>query len=135
MKPLKKTGSVAPIHSSQIEHSRIGLGFEKLDRNVFDPEKAYDKVAELGVKWIRIQSGWARTETVPGRFDFAWVDSIVDNLLRRGLQPWVCLCYGNGLYDAEAAKVFGAVGCPPVKTEEQKKAWARSFPMPMQARR
>lgn len=125
MKPLKKTGSVAPIHSSQIEHSRIGLGFEKLDRNVFDPEKAYDKVAELGVKWIRIQSGWARTETVPGRFDFAWVDSIVDNLLKRGLQPWVCLCYGNGLYDAEAAKVFGAVGCPPVKTEEQKKAWTR----------
>lgn len=34
--------------SSQIKSSRLGLGFEKLDRKAFDPEKAYDKVADLG---------------------------------------------------------------------------------------
>jgi len=123
MERLKKIGTVAPVHSSQVGKSTIGLGFEKLDRGVFDPEKAYDKVAELGVKWIRIQSGWARTEKEKGVYDFAWIDSIVDNLLRRGLIPWICLCYGNGLYDEDAAKVFGAVGCPPIKTDEQKKAW------------
>ena len=123
MERLKKIGKVAPVHASQVKKSVLGIGFEKLDRAVFDPEKAYDKVAELGVKWVRIQSGWARTEKEKGVYDFAWLDSIVDNLLRRGLQPWIDLCYGNGIYDAEAAEVFGAVGCPPVKTEEQKKAW------------
>ena len=123
MDRLKQVGTVKPRHSRTIGHSKIGLGFEKLDRDVFDPEKAYDRVAEVGVKWIRIQSGWARTERERGVYDFRWLDSIVDNLLSRGLQPWMCLCYGNGLYDEAAAKVFGAVGCPPIKTDEQRRAW------------
>lgn len=123
MERLQKVGHIKPFHSLEIKHSKIGLGFEKLDRDVFDPEKAYDRVAEAGVKWVRIQSGWARTEQEPGVYDFAWLDAIVDNLLVRGLKPWICLCYGNGLYDDNAAKVFGAVGCPPIKTEEQKQAW------------
>lgn len=124
MKNMKKLGQVKAVSSAQIKTSPIGLGFEKLDRGVFDPNKAYDKVAALGVKWIRIQSGWARTEKQKGVYDFAWFDDIVDNLLRRGLQPWVCLCYGNGIYNDDAAKVFGAVGCPPIKSEEEKLAWS-----------
>ena len=90
---------------------------------MFDPEKAYDKVAAIGVKWVRIQSGWARTEKEKGVYDFGWLDSIVDNLLARGLKPWMCLCYGNGLYDENAAKIFGAVGVPPIFTNEQRAAW------------
>ena len=63
---------------------------------MFDPEKAYDKVAAIGVKWVRIQSGWARTEKEKGVYDFRWLDSIVDNLLARGLKPRMCLCCGDG---------------------------------------
>ncbi len=125
MERLKKIGEVRKFSSSQVKSSRLGIGFEKLDRGVFDPEKAYDPVAELGVKWVRIQSGWARTEKAKGVYDFTWLDGIVDNLRRRGLQPWMCLCYGNGIYDADATKVFGAVGCPPIKNDEQKKAWQK----------
>lgn len=124
MERLIKIGKVQPKHSSEISKSRIGIGFEKLDRDVFDPEKAYDKVANLGVKWVRIQSGWAKTEKVKGQYDFEWLDRIVDNLLNRGLVPWICLCYGNGVYDDEAKKIFGAVGCPPIYSEEAKNAWS-----------
>ena len=120
---LKKIGEIEPVASKDVKKSKLGLGFEKLDRDVFDPEKAYPYVAQTGAKWIRIQSGWARTEKVKGEYDFAWLDSIVDNLLKIGTMPWICLCYGNGLYDEEAAKIFGAVGIPPVKTQEQKDAW------------
>lgn len=120
---MRKIGNVKSFHSLEVKNSSFSIGFEKLDRGLFDPEKAYDKIALLGVKWARIQSGWARTEKEKGVYDFSWLDSIVDNLLSRGIQPWMCLCYGNGLYDEEAAKVFGAAGCPPVKTPEQKKAW------------
>lgn len=123
MERLKRVGEVRRFSSSQVKFSRLGIGFEKLDRGAFNPENAYDPVAAIGVKWIRIQSGWARTEKTRGVYDFTWLDSIVDNLCRRGLQPWMCLCYGNGIYDADAAKVFGAVGCPPIKNGEQKKAW------------
>lgn len=123
MRKLKKIGNIEPKTSQIIKKSKIGLGFEKLDRDVFDPTRAYDKVADLGVKWARLQSGWARTEKEKGVYDFVWIDEIVDNFVKRGIEPWVCLCYGNPLYNEEAKKVFGAVGCPPIFTEEQKKAW------------
>lgn len=90
---------------------------------MFDPEKAYDKVAECGVKWARIQSGWARTEKEKGVYDFGWIDSVVDNFVARGIEPWICLCYGNPIYTDMAKEVFGAVGCPPIFSQEEKTAW------------
>ena len=50
MEKLKKIGELPHKKSCEIKHSKISLGFEKLDRDVFDPEKAYDKVADCGVK-------------------------------------------------------------------------------------
>lgn len=121
---LTKIGKIAPKASKDIKKSIIGLGFEKLDRDVFDPEKSYDFVAKSGVKWARLQSGWQRTEKEKGVYDFKWLDSIVDKMLEIGVEPWLCLCYGNGLYTKAAQAVFGAVGCPPIHTEEEKGAWA-----------
>lgn len=123
MQRLKKIGRIKTKNSSQIKFSKMGLGFEKLDRDAFDPEKAYDKVAETGAKWIRIQSGWAKTETQKGVYNFEWLDKVVDNLISRGLVPWICLCYGNSLYDDEAKMHFGAVGCPPIYSDEAKEGW------------
>ena len=121
MRKLKKIGQIKLKKSKDIKKSRISLGFEKLDRDVFDPEKAYDKVAELGVKWIRFQSGWARCEKIKGVYDFEWIDKLVNNFIERGIEPWVCLCYGNALYNKEAASVFGVVGCPPFSMMNRKK--------------
>lgn len=121
---LTKIGKIAPKASKDIKKSIIGLGFEKLDRDVFDPKKSYDFVAKSGVKWARLQSGWQRTEKEKGIYDFEWLDSIVDKMLEIGVEPWLCLCYGNSLYTDSAKKVFGAVGCPPIKTVEERKAWS-----------
>ncbi len=125
MERLKKIGKLRYYSASEVQDSRLGIGFEKLDRNVFDPEKAYDKVARIGVKWVRIQSGWERTEKVKGVYDFAWLDDIVDNLLARGLRPWMCLCYGNSNYTPLAEEVFGAVGCPPINSPEAMEGWLK----------
>ncbi len=123
IKFLNKIGKVVPKTSQEINTSPFSLGFEKLDRDVFDPEKAYDFVAQVGVKRARLQSGWQRTEKEKGVYDFSWLDKVVDNLLERKIQPWLCLCYGNQLYSPEAKEVFGAVGIPPVHTQEEKEAW------------
>ena len=125
MERLKKIGKIEPKHSSEIMESPMGLGMEKLDRDAFDPEKVYDKVASLGVKWIRIQSGWKKTEKEEGIYDFAWLDSQVDNLRSRGLTPWLCLCYGNPVYDDLAKEYYGAVGCTPIRSERAYEAWLR----------
>ena len=123
MHRLKKIGSIRPKSAREIESSRLGIGFEKLDRDAFDPEKAYDKLGKIGVKWVRIQSGWQKTEKAKGVYDFAWLDAIVDHILARGMKPWMCVCYGNALYGGMATEVFGAAGCPPIHTEEQRNAW------------
>ena len=34
---MQKTGRIAPCHARDVRASKIGLGFEKLDRDVFDP--------------------------------------------------------------------------------------------------
>ena len=128
MERLTKIGQVIPKKSCDIKHSRIGLGFEKLDRNVFDPRKAYPFVAQSGAKWARLQSGWQRTERVKGVYDFQWLDEIVDNMIAVGVEPWLCLCYGNELYTDYAARYFGAVGCPPVRTPQEREGW-RSYVM------
>ena len=124
MERLLKTGQLKPRTSREVSQSRIGIGLEKLDRAVFDPEKCYDKLEMIGVKWIRILSGWMRTETEPGIYNFEWLDSIVDNLIERGMIPWICLCYGNGVYTEAAKEVFGSVGWAPINTERERTAWS-----------
>lgn len=124
MNQLEKVGHLTPKSASEISVSRIGIGFEKLDRGLFDPTLAYDKLGQIGAKWARLQSGWQRTERIRGQYDFAWLDAIVDALRARGMQPWICLCYGNDLYNPEAENVFGAVGVPPIFTAAQRQAWA-----------
>lgn len=123
MERLIKKGQLTVENAAAIGPSRLGIGFEKLDRRAFEPEKAYDLVAELGVHYVRIQSGWQRTETVKGIYDFSWLDAIVDELIARGMEPWIDLCYGNELYTESAKVYFGAVGCPPIFSEEEKQAW------------
>ncbi len=84
--------------SSEVKDSIISIGFECLDRDMFDPEFCYNQLAASGVKWARVQTGWWKCEKVKGQYDFAWIDDIVDNLMRRGLKPWFNVGYGNKLY-------------------------------------
>ena len=123
MERLIPLGTLEPRTASAAGPNRLGVGFEKLDRFSFDPRPAYDPVAALGVHYVRLQSGWQRTERVKGQYDFGWLDEIVDAFLARGMEPWIDLCYGNDLYTPEAAKHYGAVGCPPIDTEEEREAW------------
>ncbi len=111
--------------NGSLRNPYFGIGMEKLDRDAFDPSGVYDKVSALGVKWVRLQSGWAKTEKEKGKYDFDWLDGIVENLIHRDLTPWICLCYGNPLYSDRAKKICGAVGCPPIDTAEGMTAWKK----------
>ncbi len=118
-----KIGKVKPQKSDRSSSCRLGIGLEKLDRNLYDPTPCYEPLSELGVKWVRIQSGWCRTEKEKGVYNFTWLDKIVDSLLAHNMEPWMCLCYGNELYTEGAVNLYGAVGRPPIFTEEEKSAW------------
>ncbi len=131
MTPVALAGAVAaggrklrPKTPKEIAASPICIGFETLDRQMFDPDRTYPLLAKLGVKWARCQTGWARTETRKGEYEFAWLDKVVDSLLGIGIQPWFNLGYGNRLYSPDAPHE-SAVGWAPLYTLEQRQAWVR----------
>lgn len=121
---LKIMGKVAARSSLSIKASPLSVGFEVLDRKRFDPARAYPHLAQLGVKWARCQTGWCRCEPEKGKYDFGWLDEVVDNLLKIGIQPWFNLGYGNRLYTPDAPDE-AAVGWVPVFDESVMQAWLR----------
>ncbi len=119
---LPVLGKVRPRESRTISASPLSIGFETLDRQMFDPERTYDHVARLGAKWARVHTGWCRTERQPGVYDFAWLDQVVDRLRAIGVQPWLCVGFGNRLYTPEAP-FESAVGWVPTGTPRGRAAW------------
>ena len=118
---LSKLGKLKTLPSAAIKASPLSVGYETLDRQHFDPNKTYALAAQLGVKWARCQTGWARCEKTRGVYDFAWLDEVVDGLLKIGIQPWFNLGYGNPLYTPKADAT--AVGWVPVFDEATMAAW------------
>ncbi|GAB3180586.1 GH39 family glycosyl hydrolase [Telluribacter humicola] len=95
----KKIGALQPRSTKEIRSSRITVGCETLDRDhtVWDNYKAY--LPPLGVKKIRLQAGWAKTEKVKGVYDWKWMDEIIDYAVAHKLEPWVETSYGNPIYE------------------------------------
>jgi polysaccharide biosynthesis protein PslG len=119
---LKPIGRLRTVRSTEISSSKLGVGFETLDRDMWDANQAWPVLDALGVKWARVQTGWARCEKQPGVYDFAWLDDIVDKLLARGVTPWFGFSYGNPIHCSEGCPPHG-VGFPPVTNPAQLAAW------------
>lgn len=97
---LDYVGTLATLPADGSGHSLWSVGCETLDRDfaVFSNYKDY--LSELGVGYARIQSGWAKTEQKKGKYDYKWLDEIVDGIIEEGVRPWMCLSYGNPVYGA-----------------------------------
>lgn len=121
---LRPLGKVSPRDSLAIQASPLSVGFETLDRKLFAPERTYPYLAQLGAKWARVHTGWCRTELTRGVYDFGWLDEVVDQLRRIGIQPWFCVGFGNRLYMPDAT-FESAVGWVPTRTPEAREAWVR----------
>ena len=120
---LRPCGRIAPRRPCDIAGSRIGVGFETLERRHFDPERCYAPLAELGAKWARVQTGWNLCEPEPGRYDFAWLDAVVDNLRAIGVQPFFSLSFGNVLYTPDAPHPSARGRVPLYYGQEAINAW------------
>lgn len=99
--PLDCAGRIKTHNSGDICADRWSVGCECLDRKMAEWSEFGKYVSMLGVGYSRIQSGWARTETKKGKYDYSWLDEIVDGLVGQNVKPWISLCYGNPLYGTE----------------------------------
>ena len=53
---MKKIGNLKARASNEIKKSKISIGFECLDRELFKPEPCYDPLQKTGVKYARCHS-------------------------------------------------------------------------------
>lgn len=95
---LRQIGRLQSKHSKEIGSSKWSIGCETLDRNQANFQVYKQYVGELGAKYGRLQSGWAKCEQKKGVYDFAWLDSCVYGLKEQGVSPWICLSYANPIY-------------------------------------
>lgn len=96
---LKQIGTIRPRSADQISGSNWTLGCETLDRDYADYQQYKDYLVPLGIKTIRLQGGWAKTEKVKGTYDFTWLDTIIDDARGRGLNILLETDYGNTIYE------------------------------------
>ncbi len=124
--PLKVEGEYRPMGQlipktvKEIKAENLTVGCEVLDRDYTDYDEYKTYLPALGMKKIRLQAGWAKTEKQKGVYDFAWLDHIIDDALSRGLQIWLQTSYGNPIYQGGGTINLGG-GMP--KSEEAKQAW------------
>jgi len=97
--PFKYVGTIKPRSTDEIKSSNWILGCETLDRDMTDYEQYKEYIAPLGIKRLRMQAGWAKTEKTKGVYDWAWLDKIIDDAASRGFEVWLETGYGNPVYE------------------------------------
>ena len=122
-------GKMPYKRSLDIVDSPIGVGYETLDRDTFDPVPTYKFMANSGAKWARIQSGWNRSERENGVYDFDWLDKIVDGLLGIGMKPWISLSFGNSLHTPVPAYEDYKRNHPPEKWPQHIRGYVGEVPL------
>jgi len=114
-------GEVAPRAASDIAASRFSIGAETQDRDYSTYAQWREYLGPLGVKHARLQSGWARTEPDIGRYDYSWIEPVVDDMRAQGVQPWLSLSYGNPAYDGGGTRDRDS----PLPQGAAREAWLR----------
>jgi hypothetical protein len=117
---LKRIGTVKPRSTDDIKSSNWIIGCETLDRDLTDYEQYKTYIKPLGIKRLRMQAGWAKTEKVQGVYDWAWLDKIINDAAMRGYEPWLETAYGNPIYKGGGGINLSA-GIP--TSDEALKAW------------
>lgn len=115
-------GKVKPRSASEIRASNWSVGAETMDRDYTIYENWRTYLGPLGFKKARLQAGWAKTERQKGVYDWAWLDAIIFDMVEQGVEPWMCLCYGNPIYADGGGTRLGAT-IP--RTPEALEAWQR----------
>jgi Beta-galactosidase len=111
---FKLIGSIKSRNASEIEASNWIIGCEGLDRDITDYNQYKDFLNPLGIKVLRMQAGWAKTEKIQGVYNWDWLDAVINDAHNKGFTIWLQTSYGNTLYKDGGGSGLGA-GIPQSK--------------------
>jgi hypothetical protein len=117
---FKRIGTLTPRSVGQISGQNWWLGCETLDRGFTSYDSYKEYIAPLGIRRIRLQGGWATCEREKGKYDFRWLDRVVEDARGRGLEILLETSYGNPIYPDGGGRGLSG-GFP--KSEEALAAW------------
>ena len=117
---FKRIGTIRPRAVGEIAGQNWSLGCETLDRGFASYDSYKDYLVPLGIRRIRLQGGWATTEREPGKYDWRWLDHIIDDARSRGLEIFLETNYGNPIYRGGGNRGLGG-GFP--TSDEAWAAW------------
>ena len=108
-------------------HNDLIIGCETLDRDYADYDAYKEYLDSLGMRYVRLQAGWAKCEKERGVYDFDWLDHIIDDAVSRGLEPWLELSYGNPVYPGGGTAMLTGGWPRGPEAVEGWKAWTREL--------
>ena len=111
----KQLGVIQQKSVPEVDSSPWSIGCETLCRDYIDYNLYKEYLVPLGIKLIRLQGGWAKTEQEKGVLNFTWLDDIIDDALARGLSVWLETDYGNPIYEGGGGRDLAA-GFPTSET-------------------
>lgn len=117
-----RIGTLKTKSTNEISSSNWILGCETLDRDMTDYEQYKEYIGPLGIKRLRMQAGWAKTEKIKGKYEWEWLDKIINDAAKRGFQVWLETSYGNPIYQGGGGVNLSA-GIP--TSPEALQAWDR----------
>jgi len=119
---FQRIGTIVPRSVGEIAGQNWSLGCETLDRGFASYDSYQEYLVPLGIRKIRLQGGWATTEREPGKYDFRWLDRVIEDARRRGLEILLETSYGNPVYPGGGGR--GLSGGFPT-SREALEAWDR----------
>ena len=90
-KGVAMIGSLPHRHARDLGPTALCAGFEGSKSFVLGETNTIERLAEAGVKQMRLLMTWNKYETAKGVYDFTWVDSILDVCEKNGIQAWLTL--------------------------------------------
>ena len=96
---MKFVGTIRPRDANEVGAANWVICPGAPERGFSRWEEQRDYIRPLGIKFLRVQVSWAKTEPEKGRFDFTWLDDIVDYCERNGISPIFETSYGNPIHE------------------------------------
>lgn len=96
---FRRIGTLRPRNAEEVGDAGWVICPGAFERGFSLWEEQRDYIRPLGIKCLRVQVSWARTEPEKGRFDFSWIDDLVDYCERNGISPVFETSYGNPIHE------------------------------------
>ena len=95
---MRRVGTIRPVSSREARPSAWTLNCTPYDRHFGEYAQHRDYIPALGIRKFRLLGGWARCERERGKYDFAWIDEVVDGNAANGIETILETDYGNPIY-------------------------------------